>query len=129
MPLTRDSVTIASRVMLPTYTAFALFLGIVYVTDPDGRLAHSTSFPVLPTAVWGVGFVVVGLLQIAAMIQRDRRLYVLSLAPLLVWCLLWGLALVYSAARDGTSFTAPAFPLFVAFACWASMLSLIAGES
>lgn len=129
MPLTRAKVTIASRVMLPTYPTFAAWIGLVYATDPDSRLAGSPAFPLLPTTVWGVGFIVGAACLSCALVAGDRDLYAKALAPLLIWLGVWAAALAWSAIFDGTSFSAPAFPLFGAVACWATMLSLLTRET
>lgn len=129
MPLTRAFVTAASRVMLPTYPPFALYIGLVYATDPLGRLEGSSAFPLLPTALWGAGFIAAGTVLVAALVVRRRSLYVLALAPLLVWLLVWAGALAWNAVFGDGSFSAPAFPAFVAVACWATMISLQSRET
>lgn len=128
MPLTRATVTVASRKMLPTYPIFALWLGLIYAVDPGTRLAGSPAFPLLPIAVWGGGFIFSGLVLGASLIGQFRDLYVYALAPLMVWCAVWTVMLAWAAVFDGGSFSAPALPAFVARACWATMLSLLAEE-
>lgn len=128
-PLSRSTVTLGSRVMLPTYPAFALYIGFVYATDPAARLAGSSAFPLLPTAVWGAGFVTAGAVLVAALLVGRRSLYVFSLSPLLLWLLVWAAALGGNAAVADGSFSAPAFPAFIAVTCWATMLSLASRET
>lgn len=127
--LSRATVTVASRVMLPAYPTLALYIGVVYATDPGARLSGSSAFPFLPTPVWGAGFVVAGVALTVALLAGRRTLYLLALAPLLVWLLVWAVALGVNAVTSDGSFSAPAFPAFTAVACWASMLSLNSRET
>jgi hypothetical protein len=129
MKLTRSNVTIASRVMLPTYLVVAFWIGPVYVLDPGSRLQGSPAFPILPRPLWGAGFVLAAAVLLAAMLVHKRRLAALSLSPMCLWFGLWMLALGKAAIFDGSSYSAPALPFLAMMACWASMLSLLAGES
>lgn len=126
--LTRDRVTIASRIMLPTYPVFAGIIGVVYMLDPGGRLPADRIFPLLPADVWGAGFVIVAVMQVLALLSGRRGLYIAALAPMAVWCAAWSVALAHHALTGTATYSGFAFPAIVATACIASMASLLAQE-
>lgn len=132
MPLTKKSVTLASRVMLPIYPAFALSVGISFVATPLGRLLASPTLQfaneVFPLRLWGYGFLTVAVVLIAALLVNNRRTYLIALAVMCVWMAFYTAVTAWSAFSGGGSFSAWTWPAFIAVACWATMLSLAARE-
>lgn len=130
MPLDRHHVTNASRVMLPVYTFFAAYIGVCYSLDPGHRLAGIPPFPLFPSAVWGAGFLAFTAGFLLAFITSRRELFVGTLSLMMVWLALWAVGLAKGAFLDGHgTYTSWLFPGFVAAACWATMLSLLAREA
>lgn len=133
MPLTRTTITSASRTMLPAYVVLSLTFGVYYVTDPDGRLnrAPSTTFQrdVMPLEVWGAILLAIGVLMLSAIATRRRLLFAYALCCCALTWFIWGAAIAGSIPRtDNTSYLAPALPWFVTVACIASTRSLVRKE-
>lgn len=131
MPLTRTTVTVAQRVMVPVNIAFATALGYAY-TFESTQLIKSTAYrgadDILPLQVWGVGFLgIAAWLSVAAVLGR-RAVFVAGLAWLGVWMVVWAGVFIRVYIEGGATFLAWTFPAYVAAACWASMLSLLARE-
>lgn len=135
MPLTRDQITVASRVMLPAYIMLATAYGLVYILDPLHRLkgSHALAFPravmggtMVP---WGLLFLGLALFLALMLGTRSRRGYVFGLcvfaAAWLVWAVMYGISMW---TDPQTSLLAPVGPLFYATASLASALSLLARE-
>lgn len=135
MPLTRSTVTVASRVMLPTYVVLATLIGGYYVVDPGHRLGavHALTFARWLTggnmAIWGWIFLGLAALMCAAFATRNRLAFAFGLCCCAVTMLLWSAMYAASAIVDPeTSLLAPVWPLFVAVACVASVASLLHRE-
>lgn len=128
MPLTRPNVTAASRIMLPTYPIFCLVVAINLLFTPDARLAaspglqYASLYPGL--TYWGLGFLVVGAVMTYALIVHERRTYQVGLGIAIVWLSLWAAVLAFAAIFSDASPTSWVWPLFVARACYASLVSL-----
>jgi hypothetical protein len=135
VPLTRRTITAASRIMLPAYVALTAAFGIVYLTDPFGRL-HDVPALAFPREVmqgsmtpWGIVFLGIAAVMSAAFITRSRIWFCFGLSLCAVTFVLWGGMYAVSIGIDSrASVTAPFYPLFVATACVASMTSLLRGE-
>ena len=135
MPLDREHVTAASRIMLPTYVALTLALGLVYTFDPLHRL-HGIPALAAQRAVmggqmwpWGLLFLALSGLMLAAFLQRRRQWFVFALYGCAAAFLMWAVLYTVSIFLDPTtSLLAPAYPLFVVRACRASAKSLLRGE-
>lgn len=132
MPLTRATVTVAQRVMVPVNIVFAAALGYGYtfeatrlVTSPPYRSANE----ILPLPVWGVGFLGVAAWLTLAAVTSRRSVFVAGLAWLGVWMAVWAGVFIAVYFKGDASFLAWTFPAYVAAACWASMLSLLAREA
>lgn len=132
MPLTRATVTIASRVMLPAYPVFAAIVGFSFVTTPRERIEATASLryadQVVPLPLWGGAFVAVAALLAVALAAHSRRLYQAVLGLMAVWMLIYSFVLIGSALYGLASWSAWAWPSFIACACWASLLSLESKE-
>lgn len=134
MPLTR--VTVASRVMLPTYVALFGWLGAVYLLDPP-RLAASPALAyaatLMPLPMWGIWFLTVAALMAVALAGRRtgwawRQVYTYALWTGIVTMTVWAVVFAAAALTAGASPGAAAWPGFAAVACYASYRSLQAGE-
>lgn len=135
MPLTRQTVTAASRIMLPAYAVLSGAFGLVYTFDPLGRLdgvhALAAQRAVMNGTMtpWGLLFVGLALLMLLAFRIRNRMMFAFALCCCAVTWFLWGVLYTVSIFIDPeTSLLAPGLPLFVVTACIASTVSLLKGE-
>lgn len=132
MPLTKTSITLASRVMLPVYPIFALGVGVSFLATPLPRLLASPSLrfanEVFPIPVWGYGFLAVAFVLFGALLIHNRRSFQIALAVMCAWMLFYAAVTLWAAFSGGASFSAWTWPAFIAAACWATMLSLAARE-
>lgn len=128
MPLARTHVTAASRAMLPTYPVFFIAVGLSFTLTPVERLVATPGLRFadgfVPVGIWGLGFLAVATVLVAALLAHRRRVYQVGLGVAIVWLALWALILAISAFASTSSFTAWIWPAFVARACWASLVSL-----
>lgn len=133
MPLTRATVTAASRIMLPAYVIHATWFGLVYFLDPQGRVSRNPSLTaarvMLPMWAWGLLFLGLAVMMVVAMASHRRNLEVYALMIYATANVVW--ALVYFAAlflSPDASFNGPAASGLVACACIASTVSLLRRE-
>lgn len=78
MPLTRDNITAASRIMLPLYVLLYLSVGLAFLLQAPGRTdgpAFEAPKSLLPIEAWGWLFFVVGAAELIALALRRRSLY------------------------------------------------------
>lgn len=136
MPLTRATVTVASRIMLPTYVLLVVALGLIYLLDPLDNLrgVPALAFPRLVVggsmAPWGLIFLSIGAVMGSAFATHSRIWFCFGLCLCAVTFFLWAGMYVVSLVIDpDTSLTAPLYPLFVSTACAASTFSLLAREA
>lgn len=132
MQLTRDQVTTASRTMLPAYPIFAAGIGINF-TIKGAELVQAGVFyevanTIAPLRVWGVLFLIVAAVHVAALAMRRRWAYQVGLALMVGLLLVWAVVGLVAAIRETGSYTAALWPGFVACACIASFRSLNVGE-
>lgn len=131
MPLTRDNVTAASRIMLPAYVVLFALLGINYLfadhtAAASPALAYVDNLMALTT--WGGVFLGCSVLMLVALIRHGRTLYRFALRFCAVSMAVWaGMIAAASLSGDATPFAA-VWAAFVATACMASDRSLRAGE-
>ncbi|MBS45283.1 MAG: hypothetical protein CMH83_19365 [Nocardioides sp.] len=132
MPLTRATITLASRVLLPSFPALATVLGGVWILTPRPELRATPFYAglddLVPLDAWGVAFVAIAATQIAALLAHSRKAYEWTLAVLAVWLLVIGAVGFWFALNSNASFIAPAWHWFGALACVATALSLDARE-
>lgn len=132
-PLTRSSVTAASRIMLPTYPIFAGLIGINFVTlgapiiKDSPALRYATTIADLE--VWGYGFLIVASILGISLCLHRRQGYEVALSVMIVWMTIWACVMVAAAFYGNASPTAWAWPAFVARAGWASLVSVKTGET
>lgn len=133
MPLTKTNVTAASRRMLPTYPIFFATIGLGLLLTSHDRLIQTPTFHYADTFVsiryWGAGFLALSLAFLAALALRRRRGYQIALTVAIVWMSLWAAVTAASTLTSPSSFTAWAWPAFIARACWASLVSLETRET
>jgi hypothetical protein len=133
MPLTWDTVTVASRVMLRTYPVFNGCYGLALLLTPLPDLlavpAYRTLNGILPMQTWALAFLVVALVQVAALVIHRRASYVFALALMVVLCGIFCLLLAYGALRMTNPWTAPPFAMLATCAAYASLKSLASRES
>lgn len=130
--LTPESVTSASRIMLPTYPLLCLVLAVNYTSSPP-RLMESpalrTADQVLPLPAWGVMFAVAAVVLLAGLFSRHRLTYVAGLVIMCAAMLAWAAVFIYAAVAGSASCTAAAWPAFACAASWASIRSLSTREA
>lgn len=131
MPLTRANVTVASRIMLPTYCALFAVLGINYMTT-GRRLLESPALEyadrALPLPAWGAMFLAMSGVMVTALMMHERLWFRFALWLAIVCLLSWSLMFLAAAIWSDASPTACVWPLFAAVACFASDRSLLKGE-
>ena len=132
MPLTRDRVTAASRVMLPAYAVFFAVIGSSLLFTPEPRLLATPAFhyadELADLSLWGLGFLAVAAGMTVAMVVGSRALFQYLLAAMIVWMGGFALMTLAAAFYGQATYAAWAWPAFVAVACWASLVSLSSGE-
>jgi hypothetical protein len=132
MPLDRAHVTVASRVMLPTYVLFFAVVGSNFLAGTFGRASSSPMLRyadgLMPIRVWGGLFCACALLMAAAMLTRNRYLYRYGLTLCCFSMIVWALVALVGIWVEPVSYSAWAWPGFVAAACAASNRSLAQGE-
>lgn len=125
--LTKASVTRASRIMLPVHCLFSTGLGLAWLLQDGAR----TAVPALSAVrsvwpIWATGAVIlcVGLISVAGLLSHKRAIAATSLGMGALTFLILAVLITLPIAHDGASFSAPLWPLYVAFAHVASMVSL-----
>lgn len=132
MPLTRETVTAASRIMLPTYVILFIVIGANYLTTPEPRLLASPALAYasawMPLDAWGWTFLTVAALMLIALVSGKRGLFRYALLVAMIAMLVWAGVLALAGFRANASPSAWIWPGFVAAACLASYRSLSRGE-
>lgn len=131
MPLDRRHITVASRIMLPTYAVFFAGLGLNYLFPGEAAAASPVLTFVnhlIPLEVWGGLFIFCAAIMVTALVRRSRVLYRWALRvcgfSMLFWATFVALATL---AGDATPFSV-GWSLFIATCCLASDRSLAARE-
>lgn len=134
MPLDRAHITHASRITLPLYVVVNLGYGLSFVCTSVPSLltspAYGTLNAVAPIHVWGWLFVVVGAIQVLALLVTHNRYgyaYALTLAFLLGFA--FTVVLFAGAFAGDNLWTAPWLSVLYTGGCAASAVSLIFRES
>lgn len=132
MPLDRQHVTVASRIMLPAYLVFFAVLGVASITTPLGRLTRSPMLDyanqIMSLRAWGSLFVACALLMAFALLthNRDRYRYALLLCGFSMT--LWTIVAIVGVFAEPISYSAWVWPALVTAACFASDRSLVHQE-
>lgn len=131
MPLDRQHITAASRVMLPTYVVFFGVVGVNFIASPH-RLAASPMLryadDVMSLRAWGGLFFGCCMLMVAAMAIGHRDLYRFALLMCAFSMVLWAVVAILGIFVEPVSFSAWVWPATVAAACFASNRSLVRRE-
>lgn len=122
--------TAASRRTLPTYPAFCVVVGAAWAFDPGSRLGSSAvlRYAGIVAPIMGLAVLVIGLVLAFALWGGWTKLYTRTLGALLGWMIVWTGVLLLAAAFGQATWGAFAWPFAFAAFCWASMISLEAGE-
>lgn len=132
MPLDRQHITVASRIMLPTYVLFFAVVGINFVAGTFGRASSSPMLryadTIMDIRAWGSVFIACSLIMATALLTRNRMLYRYGLLLCGISMTVWALVAIIGIFAEPVSYSAWAWPGFVAAACAASNRSLAAGE-
>lgn len=132
MPLTRGTITAASRVMLPVYVVFFTLLGLTYLLTPLSRLLASPGLAyadaLLSLRVWGGLFLVAAVVMAAAMVTQSRIAFRFALILCGLSMATFTAALMVAIFKSEASPAAWSWSAFVVAACVASERSLAAGE-
>lgn len=132
MPLTRDTVTAASRIMLPTYVAMFAAIGLSYVLGPHKIAAASPALAfadrMMPLPAWGALFLGCSTVMAGALLTHRRMLYRWALRMCGVSMCIWAVVIGLATLNGDATPAAAAWPAFVAVACLATDRSLAAGE-
>lgn len=131
MPLDRQHVTAASRIMLPTYVAFFAVLGINYlIADGTASASPALAFAdrLMPLHAWGGMFLVCSALMGAALLSKKRLLYRFALRMCALSMLFWAAIIASASAAGDATPLAAVWAAFVTAACVASDRSLATRE-
>ena len=133
MPLTRTTVTAASRIMLPTYVIAFAWFGLSYLFGPKALLTSSPALAfaddVMPLRAWGGVFLFCALLMCAALLLGRRTLYRFALRMCGLSMIVWALIIAGAYLAGDVSASAPVWSAFIAVACFASDRSLAVRET
>lgn len=132
MPLTRETVTVASRVMLPAYVVFFVVVGANYLIA-DGTATSNPALrfvdSVMPLHAWGWLFIGCSLIMAGALATHRRILYRWALRMCALSILFWATVIAWASLSASATPFAAAWPAFVATACYATDRSLAARET
>ena len=132
MALTRDSVTVASRIMLPAYVVLFAGLGLNYTLTPEPRLRLTPSLDyaarLMPLSAWGWLFLIVAALMVAALLSHRRGLYRYALLLCALAMAVWAVSAALAALESSATPLGWLWPGFVVACCLASYRSLTVRE-
>lgn len=127
-PLTRASITVASRIMLPAYVILFTVAGFNYAVTPISRLGQSPALAyadtLMPLRVWGCLFLAVAALMLVALASGQRLLFCYGLLVCVICMGIWAAVFLLGAIFADASPAAWAWPAFVGVACIATYRSL-----
>lgn len=129
MPLDREHVTVASRLMIPAYAVFFACIGINFVATPLSRLAATPGLQFAQQSgggirLYGVLFLAVGAMIAGALMSRRRALCLYALYVGALAMALWAVVQLAGAAFAENSPSSWCWPALVAVACLATSRSL-----
>lgn len=128
MPLDRDHLTVASRIMVPTYVVFFSVVGSNFLFGPSARLQSPMlryADTLMDIHIWGGLFLGCGLLMLTAMWLRNRDMYRYGLIVCALSMATWALVAVLGIFAQPISFSAWAWPGAMTAACLATNRSLV----
>jgi hypothetical protein len=127
MPLTRHTVTAASRIMLPTYVAFFAALGANYlIADETAMQSPALRFAdaFMPLPAWGALFLACAAIMVTALVTQCRILYRWALRMCGMSMVFWAVVIAWASFDGDATPLAAIWAAFVAAACYASDRSL-----
>lgn len=128
MPLDRNHITVASKVMLPTYIIFFGVVGLNFALSQTPRLFESPMLryanELMSIRAWGGVFLACSAIMLTALIAHHRFLYRYGLMVCCVSMAVWATVAFAGIFTEPVSFSAWAWPAALAAACWASNRSL-----
>jgi hypothetical protein len=128
MPLDRQHITRAARILLVPTALFSLGVGLTWIRTPESRLLASPGLAyadaLLTLRAWGGLFLAAGLLMVAAMLTRNRLAYRAAVLFTFITLVIWSGVLVLAAFDSQTSPSAWQWPAQIACACLALYASL-----
>lgn len=131
MPLDRENITVASRIMLPAYVLFFAAIGLNYLSG-SARLGLSPMLryadELMPLQMWGALFLGCSLLMLYALIRRQRSTYRFGLLVCFFSMAVWTVVAIVGSLVESVSYSAAAWPGIVMAACAATNRSLARGE-
>lgn len=137
MPLDRQHVTSGSRIMLPTYLATYLLLGLEFLFQEPSRTSGPVFDPARllvpwldnPMQGWGALFVAIATLEAIAMLRHERMWEIVALGAGLMLAVFWSTILLFAATQDKlVSYTSGTWLLIPVAAHFATMLTLARRE-
>ena len=128
MPLDRAHTTIGGWTAARLYPPFTAIVGLSFILTDPARLRASPGLDYaarfVPLDIWGAGFLLVGIALAAALLLKNRRLYLLALPCAMLWLGVWAILLLAAAFDGATSYSAWAWPGVIVGHMWAVQLSL-----
>lgn len=118
-------VSSASVITLPTYVFFFLVVGANMALADKPYLRHTPVFDyverVSDLRLWGIGFIVMALLILVALLADRTEWIVPVLAVCALWMYVWMVVGVLAAIRDDASYAAWVWPLALGNFCVATI--------
>lgn len=130
MPLDRENVTAASRIMLPAYIVLNSGFGMVLILDPTNTIKNARALRwqdgVLDLSAWGAWLTLLALLLAFAWFRNHNRdLGSFAIAVSAVSWLVFGGAWAVAIWTDGATPLGPMLAAFVVTAHYASLKSIV----
>lgn len=132
MPLDRENMTAASRIMLPAYVIFFAWVGVTYLLAPRDRLNDSPTLRYTDTVIdlraLGSLLLLSAALMLVALIthRRDASRYALTLAGICHAVIF--VVFLFASIETNASPAAAAWPFLGLAACRASYRSVTINE-
>jgi hypothetical protein len=98
-----STVTSGVRIMVPTLTASAWFIGLVLIGQPASRTsgpAFEAAKQMFAIQIWGILFLICGAIKLTGMLINDRRVLVAGLALGGTMFGVWGGFIIAAAFRS-----------------------------
>lgn len=132
-PLTRDHMTRSLRIMVWVYPTFGLVYGYLLFTTPQRELKVSEAFVFadrfMDLGLWGILYLVVGIVQVGLLLTGRRAGYVLALSVFFIGMAIWTVVFAGAVVHTGAVPMAPMWPAFLCISTVAAMKSLVAQET
>lgn len=131
-PLTWGTITVASRIMLPTYILMFTIVGLNFLLTNESRLLQSPGLSyansIMNIKAWGLMFLFTVVLMVVSFFSKSRTLFQYALNISALCMFIWTIVLAASAIEGASSPSGWSWPAFIMAACIASTRSLSAEE-